>query len=423
MHEITQTGNTKSPAYYIWISSLIAIIVLAGYALVMSFLIDMEIFEFSLKIIWAMAVSNYVFFVVSSTGLCMVSSLGHVFGMKRYELIGKRGVFLAIITIIFGMTSIGLHLGHPERAMIYNVLTPNIRSAIWWMGTLYTFYIVFIMIEFWFLTRAELAEIASNSTGIKQKVYNLLTLEKLLEKVGFIPSVEKDHKLAQIVGALALISGLSAHNTLGGVFGQTEARAYWYGAYYPAYFLLSAGFCGYAWVVGATIITYKIKGEEISRKLRDLIFEMAKIFALLLSVGLLFTTYKLTSGLFDPVKAKSIMLLIKGPFSFPFYLFEVAIGTVLPIFILLYSTRKENIAGVLTASIMVLVGVFVMRYDFVVVAQVYPLFNPMGKDALEIIPSFFPTLMEIFVIAGIIAGCLLVYTLGVKYLPLKEESH
>jgi len=423
MHNITHTGNAKSSAYYIWISILIALIVLGGYSLVMSLLIDMEIYEFSLKIIWAMMVSNYVFFVVSSTGLCMVSSLGHVFGMKRYELIGKRGVFLAIITIIFGMSSIGFHLGHPERAMIYNALTPNIRSAIWWMGTLYTFYIVFIMIEFWFLTRAEMVKIADTSTGIKQKIYSLLTLEKLLGKVGIILSVEKDHKWAQIVGALALISGLSAHNTLGGVFGHTEARAYWYGGYYPAYFLLSAAFCGYAWVVGATIITYKIKGEEISGKLRDLIFEMAKIFALLLSVGFLATTYKLTYGLFTPIKAKSIMLLIKGPFSFPFYLFEVAIGTVLPIFILLYSVKRESLGGVLTACIMVLVGVFVMRYDFVVVGQVYPLFNPMGKDALEIIPSFFPATMEIFLIAGIIAACFLAYTLGVKYLPLKEEHH
>lgn len=423
MDNAINTGNTKLSAYYIWISSLIALMVLAGYAMIMSLIYDLEIFEFSLKIIWAMMVSNYVFFVVSSTGLCMVSSLGHVFGMKRYELIGKRGVFLAIITIIFGMTSIGLHLGHPERAMIYNAITPNIRSAIWWMGTLYTFYIVFIMIEFWFLTRAEMAKIADTSTGIKQKIYSLLTLEKLLGKVGFTPSVEKDHKWAQIVGALALISGLSAHNTLGGVFGHAEARAYWYGAYYPAYFLVSAGFCGYAWVIGATIITYKIKGEEISGKLKNLIFEMAQIFALLLSVGLLFTSYKLTSGLFDPVKAKSIMLFIKGPFSLPFYLFEVAIGTVLPILILLYSAKKKSMGGVLTASIMVLVGVFVMRYDFVVAGQVYPLFNPMGKDAVEMIPSFFPTIMEIFLIAGLIAACLLAYTLGVKYLPLKEEHH
>ncbi|MDP3297557.1 MAG: NrfD/PsrC family molybdoenzyme membrane anchor subunit [Thermodesulfovibrionia bacterium] len=420
MHNITQTGNTNSPAYYIWISILLACIVLAGYALVMSLLINMEIFEFSLKIPWAMLVSNYVFFVGSSIGLCIVSSLGYVFGMKRYEPIGRRGVFLAIITIIFGMSSIGFHLGHPERAMIYSLLTPNIRSAMWWMTTLYSFYIVFIVMGYWFLARVELTKIANSSTGIKQRIYSLMVLGKRDESH---ESVKKDHKKSQIVGALALISGLLALLMEGAVFGHTEARALWYGSYYPVYFLFSSASCGYAWLLIATIITYKVKKEEISGKLKNLIFEMAKIFALLLCVGLLFTSYKLSSGLLDPIKSKSIMLLLKGPFSLPFYLFEIAIGTVFPIFILLYSAKKEKIGGVLTASIMVLVGVFVMRYDFVVVGGVYPLFSPMGRDISVLLPSFFPALMEIYIVGGIIAACLLAYTLGVKYLPLKEESH
>ena len=59
------TGNTKSPAYYIWISSLIAFMVLGGYAHFMSMLLSQEILEFSIRIPWALMVSNYVFLVVS----------------------------------------------------------------------------------------------------------------------------------------------------------------------------------------------------------------------------------------------------------------------------------------------------------------------------------------------------------------------
>jgi hypothetical protein len=91
-----------------------------GYAHFMSLLTSQEILEFSIRIPWALMVSNYVFLVVSGSGLCIVSSLGHVFGMKRYELISKRCVFLAFITILFGMFSIAIHLGHPERALVYN---------------------------------------------------------------------------------------------------------------------------------------------------------------------------------------------------------------------------------------------------------------------------------------------------------------
>jgi molybdopterin-containing oxidoreductase family membrane subunit len=403
----------RSPAFYIWVSILTAMVGLAAYTILMSLIYSLEIFEFSIHVIWVTMVSNYVFLVVSSTGLCIVTSLGHVFGMQRYELVAKRGVFLALITIIFGMISIGAHLGHPERAMIFNALTPNFLSAMWWMGTLYTFYIVFMSLEYWLLARPELIERSDQADGVERTIFNFLALRKLDDSRW--GAVLKDHRLLQLVAAAALISGLSAHNTLGALFGHVEARPLWYGAYYPVYFLLSASFCGLAWLLAVSIATYKIKREEIPEEYTSLIFEMAQVLALLLSVGLLFTAYKMGFGLLTPAKVKPIMLFLKGPFSLAFWLFEIAIGTVLPIPILLYATGRRNITGVLVASSMVLVGVYVMRYDFVVAAQVYPAI----KAGL---PSYLPTFMEVLFIGGVLGALFLTYTLGEIFLPLKEDG-
>lgn len=404
----------RSTAFYIWVSILVVVAGLALYAILMSLIYSLEVFEFSIHVIWVTMVSNYVFLVVSSTGLCIVTSLGHVFGMQRYELVAKRGIFLALITIIFGMISIGAHLGHPERAMIFNLLTPNFYSAMWWMGTLYTFYIVFIGIEYWLLARDDLNERSEQVEGLGKTIYGLLAIKKLdNSRIG---TVLKDHKLLQFVGAAALISGLSAHNTLGALFGHVEARPLWHGSYYPIYFLLSASFCGYAWLLAVSIATYKIKKESIPEDYKSLIFEMAQVLALLLSAGLLFTAYKMGFGLFTAEKVKPIMLFLKGPFSRAFWLFEIAIGTVLPIPILLWATKQKNIIGVLIASMMVLVGVYVMRYDFVVAAQVYPVI----KNGL---PSYLPTFMEVLFIGGVLGALFLTYVLGDKFLPLKEERH
>ncbi|MHC4808716.1 MAG: NrfD/PsrC family molybdoenzyme membrane anchor subunit, partial [Planctomycetota bacterium] len=155
----------RSPGFYLWISFLVALIFLGGYALLMSLIHSMEILEFYTNIPWEMLVSNYVFLVGSSIGLCIVTSLGYVFGLQRFELIAKRSVFLALITIIFGLTSIGLHLGHPERGAIYNALTPNLRSAMWWMAMLYPPYIAFVAGWYWLLARAELVKLAAESEG------------------------------------------------------------------------------------------------------------------------------------------------------------------------------------------------------------------------------------------------------------------
>jgi molybdopterin-containing oxidoreductase family membrane subunit len=363
-----------------------------------------------------------------------------VFGLKRYELIGKRGLFLALIAIIFGLSSINLHLGHPERAAIFSALTPNVRSAMWYMGTVYPPYIVFVALCFWLQARAELAKTAAESDGLKAKAYRLMALEGLkgylyrhlpleklearinrllpLERMGLsLDSEGADLRWARIIGTLALISGLLAYSVEGSLFAHTEARPFWYGALYPIDFFLGASFCGLSWLLALGIVTYKVKGEEIPAKLKDLFYEMAGILAVLLSVGLLFITYKMGHGLFEPAKAKTIMLFLNGQFSLAFWLFEIGIGIILPIFLLLYAARRRKIGAILVASIMVLVGYFVKRYDFVVASQVYPLIKIQKP-----LTSYLPTFMEVLLVGGIIAAFLLAYTLGVRFLPLKEEG-
>ena len=403
----------RSHYFYIWLSILTSLAVLGAYGLASSFFISLEILEFNIDIPWAMMISTYVFFVVSSTGLCIVTSLGHVFGRRDYELIGKRGVFLAIITIMFGMLAIMLHLGHPERSFFF-YLTPNIGSAIWGMSFFYTFYILFIMIEYWLLARAELAYTANTSTGWKQVLYGLAVFGIRDESH---TAVDRDHRFAKWAGIAAMAAGLSAHSTLGAIFGHAESMPYWYGAYYPIYFLLSATFSGFAWMIAVVIITYRIQKKEMSHELKELVFEMGNAFVILLGVGMLFTLYKITSGVFHPVKAKTVMLFLNGPFSIPFYTFEIAVGTVFPVLLLLYSLKRQWMTGLMIASIMALVGLFFMRYDFVVAGQIYPIFNNIPLPATVV-----PTLMEIFVIAGIFGGLLLVYTLAVKFLPLEEKE-
>ena len=48
---------------------------------------------------WGLLIAVYIFFVVSSTGLCIIGSLGDVFGFKDYMLISKRAIFGSIVTI------------------------------------------------------------------------------------------------------------------------------------------------------------------------------------------------------------------------------------------------------------------------------------------------------------------------------------
>jgi molybdopterin-containing oxidoreductase family membrane subunit len=430
----------RSPGFYMWIGFLVVLIFLGGYALLISLIHGMEILEFYTNIPWEMMVSNYVFLVGSSVGLCLIASLGYVFGLKRYEPVAKRALFLALITIICGLASISLHLGHPERSAIYGALTPNLRSAMAYMGVLYPPYIALIAFWYWLLAREGLRKRAALSEGLQAKAYRIMALEGLrpylhqrfplreweakmcrvlpLERMGLsLDSEGVEVRWARIIGPLALVFALLAFTVEGSLFAHVEARPFWYGALIPIDFLLGATFCGLSWIMATEIITYKVKGEEMPPSLKELFHEMAGILALLLSLGLLFTTYKMGHGLFEPGKAETIMLFLNGPFSQAFWVLEIGVGIVFPVFILVYAAWQRKIGGVLVGSVMVLVGYFVKRYDFVVASQVFPLIKQQHP-----LSSHFPTFMEMLLIGGIIGALLLAYTLGETFLPLKEEG-
>jgi Ni/Fe-hydrogenase subunit HybB-like protein len=427
----------NAPVFYIWVSVLAALIGLGAYSLLMSFVYSLEIFEFSLTIPWGMMVSNYVFLVGSSTGVCFIATLGLVFGYKRYEILCRRGIFLAFILVVFGMSSIGLHLGHPERAPFYSFFTPNFRSAMYWMSILYPVYIGSLAVALWLLVRKELVEIAENAEGLKARTWRLLSLYGLkghiqdrapLEKVEkivhrWIPlekwglssgCADVEFRWARVFASLAVISGLVAYAVEGTLFAHTEARSFWYGALYPIDFFLGAGFCGFAWILTVEIMTARARGEEIPENLRSLCFVMAESLALLLSLGFLFVAYKMSHGLFEPTKSETIKLFLKGPFSPAFWVLEIAAGIVLPVIALLYGAMKKRLGFVLTGSIMVLIGYFTKRYDYVVAAQAYPVMK--GE-----ISSYAPAFMEVLLVVGILAGLALAYTLGDRFLPLKEK--
>jgi hypothetical protein len=58
---------------------------------------------------------------------------------------------------------------------------------------------------------------------------------------------------------------------------------------------------------------------------------------------------------------------------------------------------------------------FFLRYDLVIAGQIYPVWG--GEYA-----RYAPNHMEWFIVTSCMAGCLLLYTLGERFLPLKEPD-
>jgi molybdopterin-containing oxidoreductase family membrane subunit len=330
--------------------------------------------------------STYVFFVVSSTGCCLVSSLGHVFKLHNFELISKRIVFLALATIFSGFIVLLFELEHPLK-MVWNFITPNLRSNIWWMGTLYILYIIFMSLEF---------------------------ISLLLEKI----------KYAATLGFLGALFGISAHSNLGGIFATLTARPYWHGPFIPVYFILSAFVSGGAIALFFTYVSYKLRGKELDQRVKNSLVAVAKLQIVFLATLLFFYGWEMIIGLFGSPHGKyeSTMALIAGPLRFNFWFFEMFLGIFLPLGILLL-TRLKNIRAMFWASVSCIVGIFFMRYDLVVVDQLTPVWHSIGAVLYETYAPYIPSMTEIGIVGGGFGFCMLLYLLAERFLDLDEVTH
>jgi len=337
---------------------------------------------------WGILISTYVFFVVSSTGLCLISSMGHVFGIEKYEVIGKRAIILAILTLLCGFGVIAMELGHPFRMMIYNIISPNFESAIWWMGTLYGIYLVFIIIEFYFL-------------------------------------MKHNYKGAFYAGLGGFIVGISAHSNLGAVFGLLEARPFWHGPYLPIYFILSALISGTALIIIIFNISYG-RPANLPEKAKNALTGLSKLFGLLLGIIIFFDIWKIITSVYGapPEKFESVMALLTGQLSFNFWFFEVMLGMLIPFLIILF-TKGRNLTASLIAAISSVIGIFYMRYDLVIAGQLFPMREPAPgahvQGALQNgMVTYSPSFSEISIVIGALGFCVFLYLLAEKYLNLSE---
>ncbi len=311
---------------------------------------------------WGILISSYAFFAITSTGLCLLAAISHIFGGNRLAPLANRMVFLSIVTIIAGFTLIGLELENPWRMLIYNVTSPNLTSNIWWMGTLYGMAVGFMFLEFFLILTGRF-------------------------------------KLAVALGVAGALAEVAANTNLGAVFSTLSARPFWFGSQLPVFFLASAFLSGAAAIIFFTHMAHKMRGQKMSADSFLGVQAAAKVMAFLLFLSGVAISWKIISSFVGGTEAGRIAAgsLLTGPLSTNFWVFEITIGLLFPLLILVASQMK-SVQAMSTAALMVLVGQFFQRFDLVVAGQQVPQF--LGYDNLPTYFSYMPSLAELLVTMG-----------------------
>jgi len=369
--------SQASPKYTIWLAVL-GLAILAGlftaYKLITEGLGALGGTDI---VIWPLPIAAYIFFALMSTGLTFVASMPLVFGMKQYELIAKRAVFLGIATLLAAFAALSMDLGSISNLVSF-LSSPNFSSPIWWMGVLYAIELVMLLIKFWKLHKGDVHSQSS-----------------------------------KIVGIAAFISAIAASATLGMVFGTIEARPAYFGGFAPVYFLATALLSGLALLILFSLAYYQLAKDGLPEGEAPQYNGLAKILAFAIGLTLVLFLVRTIVGTSNNGTEFLAFDHVVGSFAFQLVLW---LGLVLPLLLMLMPKIRATTAGKITAAALVLLGLFIERMDYVLVGQL----KPLGVRAMEVsgLAPHGNSIWEWLVVASSLALLLLVFTLGEQYLKL-----
>lgn len=372
-------------------------LVLAGIGAVTALMVLIKghenMYAVSREVPWGLLIGTYAYFVITSTGLAFIGGLGHAFGFESFNKIGKRIVVLATFVLLAGFTQILMEIGHPIRMIIYMMLSPNLKAPILWMGVFYSIELVILAFEL------------------------IIVFKKH-------PS-ESDHKLAGVLGFLALVVGTLATSNLGFVFGSLNARPWFHGIYFSTFLVISGITAGAGLLMLVHNIVYKFK---IPAELEGAMTSLAKLMGGGIGMMMFLYLWKILTSLFNAPDGayQSVMALISGPLAAKFWIGEMGLAIIVPLVLLLIAKGNTKIYGL--AGLVFMVGLFFTRFNFIVAGQLPTMraANPGAKVLADVngLAMYSPSAAEWGVFLLGIGTALVLYFAAEKFMDLRTpEEH
>jgi molybdopterin-containing oxidoreductase family membrane subunit len=275
---------------------------------------------------WGFPIATYFWLVGASAGSFVISSLGWVFGVKKYKPTALFASNMAIVLLMIVPLILITDLGKPFR-FFHLLLLPSFShwSAPMIWGT------CFIL-----------------SYPMSMMVYSFMVWKK-------------NEKWARILGILAVVLALCTHWYTGVVMQLNPSRIPNHASVAPILFLTGAYVSG----IGILNVLLWLRNRYVGPDKQVTVALMADMARLML-YGIVFDLFllgneflQLTYGMAEEHTMLYDVLL--GVFIWPYFYLEIVWGLILPLIILVIPKLNRKLFWVLLASFMCATGVYGMR--------------------------------------------------------------
>jgi Ni/Fe-hydrogenase subunit HybB-like protein len=324
-------------------------------------------------------------------------------------------------------------------------MTPHFTSAIAAFGIVFSSYFAIVASELWFLYRKRFVDI-SQELGKKQDktlgekmrylLFNTLTLGAydISEE-----ALHRDENAIKILAGIGIPVACFLHGYAGFIFGSVKANALWMTPLMPVIFIMSAVVSGIALSMLTYIITMEIKKYLASRRnasrgafrsKEEIIGVEVSVIQMTAKYLLFFLVFAISLELLDlifrgytAVKSWDVLRsVIYGRDFIDIFVLQYGIGNLIPLILFLIPglTIRRAVLGV----ILVLFGVFMMRWNVVIGGQSFSLtFAGYMHYHMPIIPHDWNTFKEgLFGALGIMILPFILFWLMVKIFPVFAET-
>jgi Ni/Fe-hydrogenase subunit HybB-like protein len=356
---------------------------------------------------WSIQIVMYPFMTGLVAGAFVLSSLYHVFGLKQLKDIARFSLVFSFALLLVAPMPLTLHLQQPLRAA--NVfLTPHFTSAIAAFGIVFSAYAMIVASELWFLYREHFVAVAvslrekrfrSLAEQMKYMFFGALTLG------AFDVSEEarrKDEKAIKVLAGVGIPVACFLHGYAGFIFGSVKANALWMTPLMPVIFIMSAIVSGIALCMLTYIVVMEVRKLLAKKKAQE---EIAGVESHVVRITarylLFFMIFAISLELLDlifrgytAVKSwDTLRSVIYGKDFTSIFILQYGLGGLVP-FVLLLLPRL-TIKRTIVSLILVLFGVFMMRWNVVIGGQAFSLtFSGFMHYKLPILPHDVETFKE-----------------------------
>jgi Ni/Fe-hydrogenase subunit HybB-like protein len=320
---------------------------------------------------WAILIVVYPYITGIVAGAFILASLVKVFNVVEVQPIYRLALLAALAFMLVAGMPLQLHLGHPERA--YEIFfTPQTTSAMAMFGFVYLWYLMgILLIEVWFEYRQQLVLMAQRSRGVMKGIYGALSLySKDLSPA----AIEFDHKASKFITIIGIPSAFLLHGYVGFIFGSVKANPWWGSVLMPIVFLMSAIVSGIAMVMFLYIILSLVRNEKLDMRCLD---KVGLFLLVAIIVDFVLEALDYIHRIYQSEESIGILAeLVSSKLFTSLVIVQLMLGMLLPLLILVLVRIvrfNEDLRRLLyfTSSLLILVGIFSMRWNVVIGGQLY----------------------------------------------------